>query len=68
MSALGRFLVAKKEPDITSFKTRNLRNVLVTEPYFHDGSHETLWDVMDHYNKGVDLKSPYFDQDIQHSL
>jgi cytochrome c peroxidase len=29
-----------------------LRNVLVTGPYFHDGSQETLWDVMDHYNKG----------------
>ena len=65
MSALGRFLVTKKEPDIASFKTPNIRNVLVTGPYFHDGSQETLWDVIDHYNKGAGLQNPYLDQDIQ---
>jgi cytochrome c peroxidase len=66
MSALGRFLVTRKEPDdIASFKTPNLRNVLVTGPYFHDGSQETLWDVADHYNKGDGLQNPYLDQDIQ---
>jgi cytochrome c peroxidase len=65
MSALGRFLISKKESDIASFKTPNLRNVLVTGPYFHDGSHETLWDVMDHYNKGAGLHNPFLDEDIQ---
>jgi cytochrome c peroxidase len=66
MSALGRFLVTKKQPDdIASFKTPNVRNVLVTAPYFHDGSQETLWDVADHYNKGAGLQNPYLDQDIQ---
>src|SRR5713101_1386340 len=65
MSSLGRFLVTKKEPDTASFKTPDLRNVLVTGPYFHDGSQETLWDVMDHYNKGDGLQNPYLDQDIQ---
>ena len=65
MSALGRFLITKHEKDIASFKTPNIRNVLVTGPYFHDGSQETLWDVMDHYNKGAGLQDPYLDQDIQ---
>ena len=65
MSALGRFLISKKESDIASFKTPNLRNVMVTGPYFHDGSQETLWDVVDHYNKGDGLQNPYLDQDIQ---
>jgi len=65
MSALGRFLVTKKEPDTASFKTPDLRNVLVTGPYFHDGSQETLWDVMDHYNKGDGLQNPYLDEDMQ---
>ncbi len=65
MSALGRFLITKKESDIASFKTPNLRNVLLTGPYFHDGSQETLWDVIDHYNKGAGLQNPYLDQDIQ---
>jgi cytochrome c peroxidase len=65
MSSLGRFLVTKQEKDIASFKTPNIRNVLVTGPYFHDGSQETLWDVIDHYNKGDGLQNPYLDEDIQ---
>ena len=65
MSALGRFLITKKESDTASFKTPGLRNVLVTGPYFHDGSQETLWDVMDHYNKGDGLQNPWLDEDIQ---
>ena len=65
MSALGRFLITKQEKDIASFKTPNIRNVLVTGPYFHDGSQETLWDVIDHYNKGDGLQNPYLDGDIQ---
>jgi cytochrome c peroxidase len=65
LSVLGRFLVTKKEADTAAFKTPNLRNVLVTGPYFHDGSQETLWDVIDHYNKGAGLKNPWLDEDIQ---
>ncbi len=65
MSALGRFLITKKDTDIASFKTPDLRNVLMTSPYFHDGSQETLWDVMDHYNKGDGIHNPYLDGDIQ---
>jgi cytochrome c peroxidase len=65
MSVLGRFLITKKEADSASFKTPDLRNVLLTGPYFHDGSQETLWDVMDHYNKGDGLQDPYLDEDIQ---
>ena len=65
MSVLGRFLVTKKEADIASFKTPDLRNVLVTAPYFHDGSQATLWDVVDHYNKGDGLQNSWLDEDIQ---
>lgn len=64
-SALGRFLISKKESDIAAFKTPDIRNILVTGPYFHDGSQETLWDLLDHYNKGAGLQNPYLDEDIQ---
>jgi cytochrome c peroxidase len=64
MSALGRFLITKKQPAIAAFKTPDLRNVLMTAPYFHDGSQATLWDVLDHYNKGDGLQNPYLDEDI----
>jgi cytochrome c peroxidase len=65
LSVLGRFLVTHKQEDIASFKTPDLRNVLVTEPYFHDGSMQTLWDVMDHYNKGDGITDPWLDKDMQ---
>ena len=64
-SVLGRFLVTRQEADIASFKTPTLRNVLVTAPYFHDGSMQTLWDAVDHYNKGDGLKDPWLDDDIE---
>jgi cytochrome c peroxidase len=60
MSGLGRFLVTKQQHDIGAFRTMGLRDLLVTQPYFHDGSQATLWDVLDHYNKGG-VQNPYLD-------
>jgi len=65
LSVLGRFLITKRQNDIASFKTPDLRNVLVTGPYFHDGSMQTLWDVVDHYNKGDGLNDPWLDEKMQ---
>ncbi len=65
LSALGRFLITKQQKDIASFKTPDIRNVLVTAPYFHDGSQQTLWDAVDHYNKGDGLNNPWLDEDMQ---
>ena len=52
MSELGRFMVTRNEADIGAFRTSQLRNVGITAPYMHDGSMQTLWDTIDHYNKG----------------
>ncbi len=52
MSELGRFMVTKNRSDIGAFRTSILLNIGITAPYMHDGTLETLWDVMDHYNKG----------------
>jgi cytochrome c peroxidase len=35
-----------------AFKTPTLRNIAKTAPYMHDGSIETLRDVVTHYNNG----------------
>ena len=51
-SELGRFAVTREFDDLGSIKTPTLRNVDVTAPYMHDGSLETLKDVMVHYNNG----------------
>jgi cytochrome c peroxidase len=64
MSELGRFLVTKKRDDIGAFKTEQLRNVGLTAPYMHDGSLRTLWDVLDHYNKGGETNA-YLDGGIE---
>jgi cytochrome c peroxidase len=47
-----------------AFKTSQLRNVGITQPYMHDGSMQTLWDVMDHYNKGGE-DNPFLDGGIE---
>jgi cytochrome c peroxidase len=52
MSELGRFMVTRNRSDIGAFRTSMLLNIGITGPYMHDGTLETLWDVMDHYNKG----------------
>jgi cytochrome c peroxidase len=38
----GRFSVTGDERDRHSFKVPTLRNIVVTQPYFHDGSAKTL--------------------------
>lgn len=64
LSELGRFLVSKQRADIGAFKTPQLRNIALTGPYMHDGSMQTLWDVMDHYNKGGEANA-YLDGGIE---
>ncbi len=63
LSELGRFLVTKQPHDIGAFRTMDLRNLFVTEPYFHDGSQVTIWDTLDHYNKGG-VQNPFLDGGI----
>ena len=43
----GRFNVTGREPDRFVFKVPSLRNVVLTAPYFHDGSAATLSDAVD---------------------
>ncbi len=64
MSELGRFLVTKNYNDIGAFRTPILLNIGVTGPYMHDGSLATLWDVVDHYNKGG-IPNLYLDGGIE---
>jgi cytochrome c peroxidase len=64
LSELGRFVVTRNRADIGAFKTVAVRNVGVSGPYMHDGSLTTLWDVMDHYNKGGEA-NPFLDGGIE---
>jgi cytochrome c peroxidase len=51
-SELGRFAVTRKFDDLGAIKTPTLRNVAATAPYMHDGSLNTLREVVVHYNNG----------------
>ncbi|MBR5244067.1 MAG: hypothetical protein IKW13_07525, partial [Thermoguttaceae bacterium] len=64
LSELGRFIVTKNPTDIGAYRTSPLTNVGVSGPYMHDGSMETLWDVVDHYNKGG-VPNRYLDGGIE---
>jgi cytochrome c peroxidase len=64
LSELGRFTVTRSRADIGAFKTSQVRNVGVSAPYMHDGSLTTLWDVIDHYNKGGEVNA-YLDGGIE---
>lgn len=64
LSELGRFVVTRNRSDIGAFKTSQLRNIGISAPYMHDGSMNTLWDVVDHYNRGGE-SNPYLDGGIE---
>jgi cytochrome c peroxidase len=57
LGELGRFMVTRNRADIGAFRTPQLRNIGITQPYMHDGSMQTLWDTVDHYNKGGEVNA-----------
>lgn len=48
----GRFRLTAKESDRALFKVPGLRNIALTAPYMHDGSLQTLEEVVRHYQSG----------------
>lgn len=49
----GREEITLHERDKGKFKVPSLRNVEYTGPYMHNGSLETLEEVLEHYNSGM---------------
>lgn len=45
--------------DMGAFRAPTLRNIRVTAPYMHDGSIQTLEEVIAHYEQGGRARSPY---------
>ena len=48
----GLFEMTGELADKGRFKPPSLRNIAITAPYMHDGSIETLEEVLDHYARG----------------
>ena len=51
----GRWILTGDDNDREKFKVPSLRNVALTAPYMHDGSLQTIEDVIDHYDLGGKL-------------
>jgi cytochrome c peroxidase len=50
---LGFGVVTGNPADNATFKVSSLRNVELTAPYMHDGRFNTLDEVIEHYNSGI---------------
>ena len=48
----GRAVFSLDDKDTGAFKTPTIRNVAMSPPYMHDGSHKTLEEVVEWYAKG----------------
>lgn len=48
----GRMRITELFADNGKFKVPNLRNVALTAPYMHDGSFQTLAEVVEHFDSG----------------
>ena len=54
----GIYEYTKRSEDIGRFRAPTLRNIAVTAPYMHDGSLNTLEEVIDHYAAGGRYDDP----------
>lgn len=58
---IGRKRLTNKDEDYALFKVPSLRNCGITAPYMHDGSLQSLEEVVEHYNQGgkqTSIQSP----------
>ena len=61
---LGRYEFTGTEGDQGRFKTPTLRALRYTAPYMHDGSEQTLEDVIEYYDRGGN-PNPYLDEEMK---
>ena len=52
LSDTGLFELTNRLEDMGAFRAPSLRNIELTAPYMHDGSIESLEDVIEHYERG----------------
>lgn len=55
---VGRAAITGKREDAYRFRTPSLREVSRTAPYMHDGSKNTLYQVVEYYYRGVPIRGP----------
>jgi cytochrome c peroxidase len=61
---LGRYGITNSDEDKGAFKTPTLRDLTRSAPYMHNGSLETLEEVIQFYNEGG-IKNPYLANELK---
>ena len=51
---IGRAEITHIDEDIGLFKVPSFRNLMFTAPYMHDGRFNTIEEVIEHYNSGIE--------------
>ena len=64
----GRQTITGDRHDSLKFKVPTLRNVQVTFPYMHDGRIYSLYQVLDHYRKGIITSQPTLDSSLRNRI
>lgn len=59
----GRFAITREPAEMGAFRTPSLRNVAERAPYMHDGSLQTLEEVVEFYDRGG-TPNPYLSPSI----
>lgn len=63
----GKWNKTMEPEDKLMFKIPSLRNLSYTFPYMHDGRFQTLNEVLEHYEKGIE-KSPTLAKELQYPI
>ncbi|MEG0760016.1 MAG: cytochrome c peroxidase, partial [Chryseobacterium sp.] len=63
----GKWNKSFEPADQLMFKIPSLRNLGYTYPYMHDGRFKTLYEVLNHYEKGI-LKTPTLAKELQNPI
>ncbi len=65
---LGRQTITNLSKDSLKFKVPSLRNIQLTFPYMHDGHIYSLFQVIDHYTKGIDTTQTNLDSTLKKKI
>lgn len=68
LNDVGRAGITLNPEDSFRFKLPTLRNVQVTGPYFHDGRHMALSNVIDHYTARINRENPLLDSMLKQPI
>ncbi len=60
LNDIGRMKITNDSADYLKFKTPSLRNIIITQPYMHDGRFNSLGKVIEHY-RTIDTTNKHLD-------